>query len=308
MLNYYCPDFYFAQQAYAILFDLYNKSKQCFYPNVNIKTIYGCFPGCIWNGGGFNFGNGAVDYRVMYDYFEWYSHQDVTIQLTFTNPTLEQTDIYDRYGNAILEAASHYENVEILVVSPYLEEYIRGKYPHMKIDKSVISTTQTRDTEVDSLEGYLKILDNYNKCVLPRKYSKNREFLQSIPVEFRNRFEILVTDPCPVFCPHLYTHYEELGRVQSYQALSDNVSGCHMISGDNPFRQWMYRAHQVSYDELNEFYDQEGFSEIKLSGRGSYVFVVLTIVPYLIKPEYRKDVYNLLLNYYVSIPVPPRFD
>ena len=191
MINYYCPDFYHAQQCYALLFELQEKGKQCFFPNVNIKAIYGCFPGCIWNGGGFTFGNGAIDYRVMHDYFKWYADKNVIIQLTFTNPTLEQTDIYDRYGNAILEAASHYDNIEVLVVSPFLEEYIRGKYPHIKIDKSIIATTKERESETDNLDGYIKTLDNYNRCVLPRKYSKDREFLRTIPKDYRDKFEIL---------------------------------------------------------------------------------------------------------------------
>lgn len=308
MLNYHCPDFYFAQHAYAILLDLYENKNQCFYPNVKIDTIYGCFPGCIWNGGGFTFGNGAISYDTMYDYFDWYSTKGVTLQLTFTNPTLEQTDIYDRYGNAILEAASHYDNIEILVVSPYLEKYIREKYPNIKLDKSIISTTQTRDSEIDNVEGYIKILDNYNKCVLPRKYTQDKEFLRTIPKDFRNRFELLVTDPCPIYCPHLYSHYEELGRVQSYQSRQTQQPGCYTIPGDNPFRQWMYRAHQVDYNGLNEFYDKEGFSEIKISGRGSYTFVVFMIIPYLIKPEYQRDIYNCLFYYYSEIPVPPVFN
>jgi hypothetical protein len=307
MLNFYCPDFYNAQQAYALLFELKEKSGQCFYPNVNISTIYGNFPGCIWNGGGFSF-NSVVDIRTMRDYFSWYQDKGVTLQLTFTNPVLEETDVYDRYGNAILDAAAEFDNIEILVVSPCLEKYIREKYPHIKIDKSIISTTRDRETSQDSLDGYLNILDNYNKCVLPRKYTKDRKFLDTIPQEYRNRFEILVTDPCPVYCPHLYEHYEEFGRMQLFQEPLNTNLGCQMISGDNPFRQWMYRAHQVQYDELTEFYDKEGFSEIKISGRGTYVFVVLQLVPYLIKPEYHLDVYKWLLDFYLDISVPPLFN
>ena len=307
MLNYHCPDFYSFQSGYDILFNLYQNKPQCFYPNVKIGVIYGCFPGCIWNGGGFNFTFPSADYNTIYQYFHWYSDKDVTLQLTFTNPTLQETDVYDRYGNAILEAASHYPNIEVLVSVDCLEKYIREMYPMIKVNKSIIATTRDRDTEEDCLEKYIENLNNYNKIVLPKKYSKNKEFLSSIPKEYRNRFEILATDPCPIFCPNLFHHYEEIGYIQSYQKINEGQCACSIIPEDNPFRHWMYRSHRLSYEELNDFYDKEGFSEIKISGRGTYVYVALQLVPYLIKPEYQKDIYCILLEYYTNIPVPTSF-
>lgn len=306
MINYYCPDFYTNQAYYAILFQLREKGGQCFYPNVRIDTIYGCFPNCIWNGGGYSFTR-SIPLNVIYDYLDWYSDKEVTLQLTLTNPTLEPTDVYDCYGNAILKAASEYNFVDVLVCSPYLEEHIRKNYPTLKVDRSIISTTKIRDTADDTVDYYLNCLNEYNMCVLPRKYSKKPEFLSQIPEEKRNRFEILVNDPCPISCPHLSSHYEELGYVQSYQKGNEGQCDCTMIPPSNPYRQWMYRKDQLTYDEICKTLEPLGFTNIKLSGRNSYVFAVLQTVPYLIKPEYRVDVYREAFGEFMDMDVAPMF-
>lgn len=306
MINYYCPGFFESQSAYQKLFWLRDTAPQCFYDGVNIKKIYGCFPNMIWNGGSYWFNQG-LSRNQMIDYFEWYSTKNVELQLTFTNPILTQNDVYDRYGNAVLEIASHYDFVEVLVASPILEEYIRANFPSIKIDRSIISTTRDRDTESDNINIYLTDLDRYNMSVLPRKYSKNFDFLNQIPQDKRNRFEILATDPCPTNCPRLYTHYEDMAAAQMWLPGGEECSKCTAFNPNNPFRQWTYRNQRIPWEELKS-YEDLGFTEIKLSGRTQMIQMILTTVPYLIKPEYQLDVYFMLLDDYKNIFIEPHFD
>ena len=306
MINYYCPDWYNNQAYYALLFKLRDSGGQCFYPNVQIHTIFGCFPNCIWNGGGYSFAPG-IKLNMIYAYFDWYADKGVRLQLTLTNPMLEETDVYDRYGNAILQAACEYDYIDVLVTSPILEEYIRTNYPQLRINKSIISTTQVKDTEQDTLEYYLNCAEEYDMCVLPRKYSKKPEFLSQIPEDKREKFEILVNDPCPLYCPNIGTHYKEFGLVQSYQACDNGQCECSMIPSENPYKQWMFRKDQLNYEEICEILEPLGFTNIKLGGRGSYLIGVLQTVPYLIKPEYRTDVYKEALSEFMGTFVPPNF-
>jgi hypothetical protein len=305
MIHYYCPGFVESQKAYKILFWLRDNASQCFYENVQISKIYGCFPNMIWNGGSYWFGP-CLSRNQIIDYFEWYSHQNVQLQLTFTNPILEETDLYDRYCNAILEIASNYDFVEVLVSSDILEKYIRSKYPNIKIDKSIIATTRDRESVNDSLKGYLQNLETYNMCVLPRKHGKNFDFLNQIPEDKRNRFEILATDPCPINCPRLYTHYEDMAKAQLWIPGGVEHSHCTTIHPDNPFKQWQYRNQRISYEELHK-YEELGFTEIKLSGRTDMIQMIITVVPYLIKPEYQQDVYAALLNDFKDYLIQPDF-
>ena len=45
------PDFYYNFNLYNILLDMMEKEPDLFYEDIKIDTIYGCFPGAIWNGG-----------------------------------------------------------------------------------------------------------------------------------------------------------------------------------------------------------------------------------------------------------------
>lgn len=306
MINYYLPGFYETQRAYRTLFWLRDNWNECFYDNVNIKKIYGCFPGMIWNGGSAWFG-GGVNREIIVDTFDFYSNTGVDLQLTLTNPLLEEKHLYDTLCNAVCEIACNYDNIEILVSSPLLENYIRKTYPKLKIDKSILSTTRDRGTEKDTLESYLLDTEKYNMVVFPRKYSKDMEFLKQVPEDKRSNFEILCTDPCSIHCPRLYSHYEDLAKQQLMIDLGDGTAKCTAFEPDYPFYNFLHRRFQISYEEIIKDYEPLGYTEFKLSGRISYCGGVLRIVPYLIKPEYQLDVYQALLEPFGGIDIEPDF-
>ena len=294
MINYYCPGFVEAQPIYNVLLSLYKQAPQCFYENVKIKKIFGNFPNMIWNGGTVWFGPTLARQEVI-EYFNWYAYQDVTLQLICTNPVLEEQDVHDRYCNMVLDIASQFSFVEILVSSPLLESHIRSKYPHMKVTKSIVGTTSMVGTAQDTIEDYMRLLEQYDAIVLPKKYGKDLEALKTIPQELRSRIEILATDPCPNNCPHLYSHYQDYGRTQLGIMPPPAVGYCYGVDNSIPFRHWVNRHCQYNYTQLTEVLEPLGFTEIKLSGRGNAAHVCFSIIPYLIKPEYLMDVFTLVM-------------
>lgn len=306
MINYYLPGFLESQRIYRALFWLRDEWPECFYDNVNIKKIYGCFPGMIWNGGSSWFG-GGVSRKLIEDTFDFYSTTGVDLQLTFTNPLIEEKHCYDTIGNAVCEIACNYDNIEVLVTSPVLEDYLRKTYPKLKIDKSIVGTTRDRGTNKDTLESYLADTEKYNMVVFPRKYSKDLDFLNSVPEDKRNCFEILCTDPCSIHCPRLYSHYEDLARQQLLMPCEEGQHECSGFEQGYPFRNFLYRRFQISYDEIVKDYEPLGYTEFKLSGRISYCGAALRVVPYLIKPEYQLDVYQCLLDPFAGLDVNPDF-
>lgn len=242
-----------------------------------------------WNGGSYNYTTRANTQYII-EIINFFQEQNIPLKFTLTNPVLELVDCYDRYSNTILALAENELN-EILIVSPILENFIRNKYPNYKINRSIISTTGQEET----LDNYLQELEKYNKIVLPRRLVKDQEFLLSIPVELRNRFELLCNDPCDINCPRLYSHYEDLGYAQLGSAQALNVIQCSSWY-ETPFKYAKNFKYQISLNEINNFYKPNQFSEFKLSGRGININIILSIVPYLIKPEYQRDMYELLLN------------
>lgn len=300
MLNYYCPGFYENQYMYAKYFKLRRENPECFYENVNIKYIFGSFPSCLWNGGGTFFGDILDDFKIR-NVFNWYKNNKIILQLTFTNPLLEERDLSDRYCNLILRIAEEVGNVEVLVTSELLANYIKQNYPSLILDQSIIATTKKREEySLDILKEDLKI---YNKTVLPRIYNKDYKFLGSIPGNLRGRIEILVNDPCPADCPRIYSHYEDLARTQLSICNSSKNKCNNMEKCATPYTRYNCRKYNLEYKDLTS-YELGKFTEIKISGRLNVVDGIIVTLYYLIKPEYQQDVLKILMEPFINYKYP----
>lgn len=243
----------------------------------------------IWNGGGTNQGP-TQSLEQIKNLFDFYQDLKIPMKLTLTNPTLDFYDIQDKYCNSILEIANIYHNnVEILISSEILEQYIREYYPDLVLNHSIIATEKDK-----TINEYIQECEKYHHIVLPRRLGKNLDFLNSIPMEFRNRFEILCTDPCPINCPNIYTHYKAAGNYQRGADLDKSKIYC-SHNFPSPFRYADYAKDQISPIEIANIYEPMGFSEFKLSGR-SNITGPIAMVSYFFKPEYQRDAYAILLE------------
>lgn len=287
LINYYCPDFFHGEEIYDKLLMLKKEQPQIFYDYVNIKKIFGSVPNMIWNGGGYDFGpmllkNDLEELRNRYE------EKGIPLQLTCTNPSLESTDVYDRYCNMVLSVFENGIN-EVLVSSPYLEEYIRKNFPKYKIDKSIIASEFDYDIN--------NALYKYNNVVLPRRYAKDFNYLNNEILEKnRGRVEILCNDPCPINCKFLYQHYKEYGKVQLYEKCPDEKG----IECEMPFRKEFFwnqdSSQKITYQEIVDKYLQLGYTEFKLSGRSDYAKMAYLISTYFIKPEFQTRVMLFFLQ------------
>lgn len=295
MINYHCPNFYTNFFVFQVILKLKKEYPECLIDNVNIGSVYGCFPGVIWNGGGTQ-SQERVNLETMVQMLTFYQDANLPVKLTLTNPVLDNLDCLDKYSNSILQLCSNFNNVEILVSSPLLENHLNRFYPNFTLSQSIIATTANNK----NLEEYLQDCEKYHHIVLPRRLVKNKEFLSSIPIEYRHKFELLCTDPCPVDCPRLSEHYYDFGRVQVGSVLSEDSLPCSNPAICNTiFKSVIFKEHQISLNEIKEYYEPEQFTEFKISGRGS-IRGILNMVPMIFKPEYHTEIYNLLITNYVE--------
>lgn len=287
MIYFNCPDFYNGEKLYGILPKWMKDSSGVFYDDIKIKSVFGCYPNMIWNGGSVQNGGFVEDYQIQ-SCVDYFYQNDISIKLTLTNPCLVKEDLYDRYCNRVVKLMENEKNV-VIVSSDMMEDYIRNKYPMYKIHRSIIASEQ------DS--NYVSLLKKYDEVVLPRRLTKNFDFLNTIPVEYRNRLELLCNDPCPVNCPNLYSHYAEMGKEQLYEK---NYIGlqCPTIPEKGLKgildRHLMYEEQQIMPCEIYDgTYTDLGYCNFKLSGRGDLPLVIQSICKYFVKPEY---VYEFMWN------------
>lgn len=238
---------------------------------------YGCPANCIWNGGrlihGYQYTIDDIDY--MFSVYE--THMGIPLQLTFTNSILEKRDIYDRYGNALLDLANKYEdNVEILVVSDILEKHIRNRYPNLKIARSIIKWNQP--TEED--------FKKYSTIVVPKRFNRDKDYIKSL-LNKGSSIELLVDEPCDPTCSRIKTHYKAYAKTQLFIEHNDCLSCTNISKHFNKFR--------IYPKEINDYIDL-GVNHFKLSGREELSHMLMSIIEYLLPYDKVSCMFSTLLN------------
>lgn len=284
-INLNCPGFYTGFNIYKTLLELQQTVPECFNSNVVIESIFDTFPNMIWNGGTINQGYQPSLEKIK-EIINFYYENNIEIALTLTNPLLTKEDLYDRYCNKIVSLCEN-ENNSILVSSSILEEYIRNKYPKFKIKRSIIASNKNTN--------YLSLLNKYDKIVLPRRQVKDFRFLESIPIEVRNRFELLCNDPCPITCPYLYKHYNGFAKITLYEDItSKDILKCKTLNSNDPLKNFYYKDDQITYNEIYEKYLPLSYNSFKLSGRNDIFTIIFSIVPFFFKQEYQLELAHYL--------------
>lgn len=283
------PDFIQADRPVSIYSNLKAEAPYIFLPNSEIASVFGIFPGAIWNGGGMSFGGQKIwtreEMKSIIEYYNFELH--IPLRFTFTNPLLAQEHVYDTFCNVIAECGHNGYN-EILVVSPILEAYLRERYPNYKYCRSIIGT---REIPCD-------LSDKYDLTVMRRIKNNDWEFLEQIPQEKRHKVEFLCTDPCPDNCPRLYTHYRDFARGTLEFSTSDESQRCNMFEVKGRFKHHYTTGLKtyISREMIDNEYLPRGFNQFKISGRGSFIGAMNGIVEYMIKPEYRQDVRDEIIS------------
>ena len=282
------PDFLNGFKVYETFFELKKENPEIFNPDIEIEAIFGCFPNAVWNGGGFSFGP-CFTYTQMDKIRAFYNEKNIPLRLTFTNPALEEQDLYDNYCN-VIASIFHNELNEVLVSTDLMFKYIKTNYPKFKIVRSIIGRSEG--------EPYL-IHKDYKRTVLSRAENKNWELLDNIPLEDRDKIEILCHEICVPDCPYTFHHYLEHGVDQKcFSAMSAGCFNPNFIHRQN--RKFYFKAIQdapnhLNYEDFKE-YMAKGYTHFKLSGRFDILKIAFEISNYFIKPEYQQDFVKLSLS------------
>lgn len=284
------PSFCEGQPIYSRFFSLSTEYPEILYPNTEIYTIFGIFPGCIWCGGRGTFGGQATRWQ-MEDMINYYNEElEIPLTFTFTNPLLEEKHYYDTYGNIIAELGNNNKN-KILVSDLEFEHYLRTNYPNYKYCRSIIASEE-KPYALSSPYG------EYEISVLKRRKNNDWNYLDTIPQEDRASIEFLCNDPCPDNCPRIYTHYLDLAKGQLM--LTNQVDGWNCTMGQV---QGIFRHHYsttqlktyITREAIDKLYLPRGFCKFKCAGRSSPTLIMFNLAEYLVKEEYRQDVLGLLL-------------
>lgn len=294
-----------AFESFGFISTFLTKVKYCPWmlkDNAVIDSVFGS-PTCIWNGGR-ALPNVYYDKRQLQLIHDTYANLDIQIRFIFTNPLLNEYDLYDRYCNLVMNIFQDL-SPEVVVNSPLLEEYLRIKYP----TASFISSTTKR---LRSSEAQLKEFSHdYKYICLDYDYNCNFDFLNSIKEEERDKVEILINSICPQRCNVRVLHQDFIAKRQLEYDSDDDCVVSEPFFKECPLRKrrmalpfskqsytedFLSGTNYILPQEIDKFLDM-GFSHFKIQGRElttSQLFA--EFFPYLIRPEFYPMAISIIDN------------
>lgn len=290
------PGFCYFRLLNQAVISLMKEYQNCFREGYRIGSVYGTFPGAIWNGG--RVVMGIAGKRDIESTLKQYNSKGVPVRFTWTNSVLEEKHLQDTYCNLIMRLADNGMN-QVLVNLPVLEEYIRREYPGFKL----ISSTTKRITETGGVLGELE--KDYYLVVLDYDLNHNEEALKTLE-PYAQRIEILVNEVCTPGCPRRAEHYAQQSRAQLEFDVND-IFHCPQANQRKGFSECMKRPAFISNEEIGSYIDR-GFVNFKIAGRGMpQEYALDSYLYFLVKDDQREfirgRIQNMLQQYQSARPL-----
>ena len=256
------------------LLNLMKQYPEKFRDGYKIASVYGTFPGAIWNGGRSVFG--SISQEDIQKIIKAYNDNGVPVRFTWTNSLLEEKHLEDAFCNKIMELAQNGTN-QVLVNRDCLENYVRENYPAYPI----ISSTTKRMTDVQGIKDELQ--KDYHLVVLDYDLNHDEEVLKELE-PYAGKLEILVNEICNPKCPMRKQHYLDESRAQLENDTQSRFD-CPNKFKPRVFSECKKRPAFISNEEIADYVDR-GFVNFKIVGRGLPVdFVLESYMYFLVKDE-----------------------
>ncbi len=277
-IYWHLPGFVYFRVLNQLFINLMRDFPDKFRDGYKIGSVYGTFPGAIWNGG--RVVMGITPKQDIEKLLEMYNKLGIPVRFTWTNSVLTQQHTLDTYCNLIMRLADNGLN-QVLVNTPVLENYIREHYPNFKL----ISSTTKRIVDPEQLLQELE--KDYFLVVLDYDMNHDEKVLQRVE-PYADRIEILVNEVCYPGCTKRTEHYKQQSELQleydPYTAFQ-----CPNVSRPRTFAECMERPAFIRNEQIGDYIDK-GFVNFKIAGRGMPLdYVKDSYLYFLVKDEYQEE-------------------
>ena len=195
MINYTLPDFTVNLGLNLFFVRLLRERPEMAREGVAVTRLYGCFPGCVMNGGR-TYLRERTSPAAMERTFAIMAEYGLVPRLTFTNSLVSEETLADPYLNDICLAAARFGG-EAIVYDDAAGAYLRENYG-MPL---VLSTTR----EVADAATFNGLARAYDWIVLSYNIHKDPVVLGALAAP--GKAEIMVNEFCVPGCPHRAEHY-----------------------------------------------------------------------------------------------------
>lgn len=298
-IYYSLPDFYNYFQLNMRLLTMMHEHPGWFREEAVVESMYGTFPGVIWNGGRTQYG--SATYENMVNTIQSLTQAGISIRFTFTNGKLTGRHFKDYYGNTVLEILNQFSGIynhpELGLIKhgvninvPAFAEYVEANYSNLYTLWSTTKGVQTAEEINELSEKKLTVIPyQMNNTTIIDEFT------------YPENLELLCCEACIDNCPDRQNHYADLSEAQllhpSKAFKCPHGCECYYYYDNIP-----NRKHYISPEMISSHYLPRGINKFKLSGRNDNVInVIERYVTFLVKPEYKDEVRNhLLLDQFFS--------
>ena len=286
VIEFSIPDFYNYFQLNLNLLTLMKKQPGLFMEDVKITSVYGSFPGCIWNSGRAILGQATFENIIAT--VKAFNDLGISVRYTFTNSLITGMHLMDYYCNTILQITESEMN-GVNVNKDILNNHVAKSFPKFYRMWSTTKDTKTVE-EVNKLSADQLTVLYYGM--------NNTDALDQL--EHPENIEVLVSEACIENCPNRQDHYADISKLQLIQP-SVGFRCPHGCEQYYYYELPVKRRHYVSPDDIRNIYLPRGIYQFKIGGRNdSIINVIENYVNYFAKPEHRDNVRNILLNVHFS--------
>ena len=271
MINYTLPDFTVNLGLNLFFVRLLRERPEMAREGVAVTSLYGCFPGCVMNGGR-TYLRERTSPAAMERTFAIMAEYGLVPRLTFTNSLVSEETLADPYFNDICRAAARFGG-EAIVYDDAAGAYLRENYG-MPL---VLSTTR----EVADAATFNGLARSFDWIVLSYNVHKDPAVLGALAAP--GKAEIMVNEFCVPGCPHRAEHYRHNSADQQ-----DGVLRPFPCKSGRPdfFDHAPNHPVQFTAEEVADTSARFGISAFKIVGRGvAFATVVEALTYYLIRPE-----------------------
>ena len=285
MIRYSLPDFTVHHPVNMLLLNMKRQLPEFFFDDIEIRSAYGVFPGCIMNGGRIIGGQRYTREQIERT-FEAYEKEGMILRITCTNMFIKPEQFEDEYSNIILREAQK-RNGEVIVWSDALADYIRDRY-HLRC---ILSTTRA----LKNVEELNEMLGRYDMVVLDYNRNKDDEFLKQ--VSDTTRLEVMPNEMCMGGCPFRQEHYEHESLAQ-LEGRNNELFGCRWKrEGPGFTKRFDTSPVMLSNAGVRRMNQEYGITDFKIVGRINSIGTNLeSYLYYLVRPQYRSAVCKMLVN------------
>lgn len=301
MINFVIPISY-GKQFVLDLVKIINSGEYSFNKDYKIVGFFGSFNNCIWNGGRLN-SDSIISLEECEKEIKTLNKLGFQIFYTFSNRLILKKHLKNKLGNYLLQIANDERN-GVIIGSKVFYSFLKKEYPKFKTVYSITNNNL-------NIDSYNKLSNKYDELVLDFRLIKNKKNLNKL--KQKNKIVIILNDVCNINCKIIEKHtifisYSNINNLKFSSRCVFRKTNIHSYKDEIKFfvdNLNGINSEQINFirkEEVYDFYIKNGFTNFKISSRGSENEVLLFFMfYYFIKNEKYLEVITKLKEKYTTL-------